>query len=230
MNSKYKKLELCWPGKDIEIKPEPRVLIENPEKSFGDPNTENMLIHADNLLALKALEQNFTGKIKCICIDPPYNTGTAFEHYDDGLEHSTWLSLIKPRLQLLHKLLNEKGCIWINIDDNELYHLKLLCDEIFGSKNFIATLPTIMNLKVNQDQFGFAGTHEYTIVYSKNKDKAEFNEYKLNDEELEDWEVDDLGYFKKGAPLRATGAESTRDDRPYMFYPILMELAAGLDN
>jgi len=92
MKSNYNKLELCWPGKDLEIKPEPRVLIEDPEKSYGESDTGNMLIHADNLLALKALEQNFAGKIKCIYIDPPYNTGNAFEHYDDGLEHSMWLN------------------------------------------------------------------------------------------------------------------------------------------
>ena len=105
MNSKYKKLELCWPGKDIEVKPEPRVLIEDPEKSYGEADTENMLIHADNLLALKALEQNFSGRIKCIYIDPPYNTGNAFEHYDDGLEHSIWLNLMYSRINILYKLL-----------------------------------------------------------------------------------------------------------------------------
>src|SRR5674476_966453 len=109
MNSKYKKLELGWPGKDLELKPEPRVLIEDPEKSYGETNTGNMLIHADNLLALKALEQNFAGKIKCIYIDPPYNTGNAFEHYDDSVEHSTWLSLMKPRLELLKMLLRDDG-------------------------------------------------------------------------------------------------------------------------
>jgi len=90
----YNKLELTWIGKGEEPKLEPRILIENPEYSYGDPKSENMLIHGDNLLALKALEQDFTGKIKCIYIDPPYNTGNAFEHYDDGIEHSLWLSLM----------------------------------------------------------------------------------------------------------------------------------------
>jgi adenine-specific DNA-methyltransferase len=101
MAKQLQKLELTWIGKGNEPKLEPRILIEDPSKSFGDPNSENMLIHGDNLLALKALEQNFSGKIKCIYIDPPYNTGSAFEHYDDGVEHSQWLSLIKPRLDIL---------------------------------------------------------------------------------------------------------------------------------
>jgi adenine-specific DNA-methyltransferase len=100
MANRKQKLELTWIGKDEELKLEPRILIENPDKSYGDPNSRNMLIHGDNLLALKALEQDFSGRIKCIYIDPPYNTGSAFEHYDDNLEHSTWLSLMRPRLML----------------------------------------------------------------------------------------------------------------------------------
>jgi len=100
------KLELTWIGKGEEPKLEPRILIENPEYSYGDPNSPNMLIHGDNLLALKALEQEYAGKVKCIYIDPPYNTGNAFEHYDDGVEHSLWLSLMKPRLDILRNLLS----------------------------------------------------------------------------------------------------------------------------
>jgi adenine-specific DNA-methyltransferase len=135
--SKKQKLELTWIGKDEEPRLEPRVLIEDPEKSYGDRSTQNMLIHGDNLLALKALEQDFTGKIKCIYIDPPYNTGNAFEHYDDGLEHSIWLSLMKPRLEILKNLLSKDGSIWISIDENEGHYLKVICDEIFGRNNFI---------------------------------------------------------------------------------------------
>lgn len=144
MNSKYKKLELCWPGKDIEVKPEPRVLIEDPEKSYGEADTENMLINADNLLALKALEQNFTGRIKCIYIDPPYNTGNAFEYYDDGIEHSLWLSLMKPRLDILRNLLSKDGAIFVQIDDEEASYLKVLMDEVFGRQNFINTVSVNM--------------------------------------------------------------------------------------
>ena len=166
MNSKYKKLELCWPGKDIEVKPEPRVLIEDPEKSYGEADTENMLIHADNLLALKALEQNFSGRIKCVYIDPPYNTGNAFEHYDDGLEHSTWLNLMKPRLELLYKLLSNDGSIWISIDDDESHYLKVLCDEVFGRRNFIANV--LWQKRTSPDnRLKLGPAHDHILVYGK---------------------------------------------------------------
>ena len=137
MSKNKQKLELTWIGKDREVNLEPRILVEVPEKSYGDKDTENMLIHGDNLLALKALEQDFAGKIKCIYIDPPYNTGSAFEHYDDNVEHSTWLTLMRERLTILHNLLAEDGSIWISIDATESHYLKVLCDEIFGRKNFI---------------------------------------------------------------------------------------------
>ena len=136
------KLQLTWLGKDKEIKIEPRILIENKELSNieNDPNTENMIIHGDNLLALKALESKYAGKVKCIYIDSPYNTGSAFEHYDDNLKHSTWLSLMKPRLEILRNLLSDDGSIWISIDDDEGHYLKVLCDEILGRKNYINTV------------------------------------------------------------------------------------------
>ena len=130
------KLELTWIGKDEQPQLEPRILIEDPSKSYGDKTAENMLIHGDNLLALKALEQDFTGKIKCIFIDPPYNTGSAFTHYDDGVEHSIWLSLMRDRLEILRQLLVEDGSIWISIDDNEMAYLRVLMDEVFGRSNF----------------------------------------------------------------------------------------------
>ena len=139
MTSKTQKLELTWIGKDNQPKLEPRILIEDPEKSYGDKNNENMLIYGDNLLALKALEQDFAGQIKCACIDPPYNTGNAFEHYDDGLEHSIWLSLMKPRIEILHRLLRTDGTLWISIDDDESHYLKVLCDEVFGRKNYVTS-------------------------------------------------------------------------------------------
>ena len=135
MANKPIKLELTWIGKGEEPVLEPRILIENPDFSYGDIKTENMLIHGDNLLALKALEQDFTGKIKCIYIDPPYNTGNAFEHYDDGLEHSIWLSLMKQRLDKLWMLLSKDGFLSIQIDDNEFARLYLLLAELFGENN-----------------------------------------------------------------------------------------------
>ncbi|MDE7363489.1 MAG: site-specific DNA-methyltransferase [Ruminococcus sp.] len=133
------KLELTWYGKDKEISVEPRLLIERPELSNTNlaPDTENMLIHGDNLLALKALESKYAGQVKCIYIDPPYNTGSAFEHYDDNVEHSIWLKLMRARLKILKNLLSFEGSIWIQIDDEEQAYLKVICDEIFGRNNFI---------------------------------------------------------------------------------------------
>ncbi len=171
MNNKKQKLELTWIGKDREINLEPRILVEVPEKNYGDKNTENMLIHGDNLLALKALEQDYSGKIKCIYIDPPYNTGSAFEHYDDNVEHSTWLSLMKQRLYCLRNLLRDDGSIFIQIDANEMPYLKLLLDEVFGRNNFINFIDVKTKIA------GVSGSHlgkslqdniEYIIGYAKN--------------------------------------------------------------
>jgi adenine-specific DNA-methyltransferase len=171
MNNKPK-LELTWIGKDQRPKLEPRILIEDPEKSYGDKNTENMLIYGDNLLALKALEQDFTGKIKCIYIDPPYNTGNAFEYYDDGLEHSIWLSLMRPRLELLKNLLSEEGKIFIQIDDEEQAYLRVLMDEIFGRQNFINTISVNMKNVAGASGGGedkrLKKNIEYIHIYAKN--------------------------------------------------------------
>lgn len=139
-NKKQQKLELTWIGKGEEPTLEPRILIENPEYSYGDPNTENLLIHGDNLLALKALEQDYTGKVKCIYIDPPFNTGNAFEHYDDNLEHSLWLDLMSRRISILYNLLSDDGAFFLHLDDDEVHYAKIICDEIFLRKNFIATV------------------------------------------------------------------------------------------
>lgn len=129
---KQGKLELTWVGKYDEKKIEPRILVEDISKSYGDPNSENMLIHGDNLIALQALQQDFAGRIQCVFIDPPYNTGSAFDHYDDGIEHSIWLSMIRKRLVLIHSLLAEEGVLWVTLDDNEAFYFKVLADEIFG--------------------------------------------------------------------------------------------------
>lgn len=141
------KLELTWLGKEHRPKLEPRILLEDPERSYHAPHRvaehdifDNRLIFGDNLLALKALEQEFAGKIKCIYIDPPYNTGSAFEHYDDSLlEHSVWLSMIRDRLEILRRLLRSDGFICCHIDDSEGHYLKVLLDEIFGRANYLTT-------------------------------------------------------------------------------------------
>ncbi|RZB34507.1 MAG: adenine-specific DNA-methyltransferase [Desulfobacteraceae bacterium Eth-SRB1] len=163
------KLELTWIGKDNLPKIEPRILIEDPEKSYGDRNSENMLVFGDNLLALKALEQDFAGKINCISIDPPYNTGNAFEHYDDGLEHSLWLSLMKPHLELLRALLSDNGSLWISIDDDESHYLKVLCDEIFGRRNFVANVVWEKKYSPQNDAKWLSDSHDHIIVYAKSK-------------------------------------------------------------
>ncbi len=172
------KLELTWYGKDKPIVVEPRILIENTALSncADDPDTENMLIHGDNLLALKALESKYAGQVKCIYIDPPYNTGSAFEHYDDNLEHSQWLNLMRPRLEILRALLSEEGTIWISIDDDEQAYLRVLCDEVFGRTNYIETIVwqraySPVNLKKT-----ISRSHDYILVYAKRMTK----DYRLN--------------------------------------------------
>lgn len=163
------KLELTWLGKEDEIKIEPRILIEDKEKSNckNDLNTENMIIRGDNLLALKALEQKYSGKVKCIYIDPPYNTGSAFEHYDDNLEHSTWLSLMKPRLEILRNLLSNDGSIWISIDADESHYLKVLCDEVFGRKNFIDEVVWQRSYSPINLKKTLSRCHDNILVYAK---------------------------------------------------------------
>ena len=133
------KLELTWVGKYDDKVVEPRILMEDVDKSYGDPTSENMLIHGDNLIALQALQQDFAGRIKCIYIDPPYNTGSAFEYYDDGLEHSEWLQMIYPRVQLLHELLADDGFLCCHIDDSESHYLKCVLDEVFGRANYLTS-------------------------------------------------------------------------------------------
>ena len=134
------KLELTWVGKNKNDEIEPRILIYDKTKSYGEKNSGNILIHGDNLLALKSLEKDYAGKIKCIYIDPPYNTGSAFEHYDDNLEHSIWLNLMYKRLMILKRLLSDDGIIFIQIDDNEMAYLKVVCDEVFGRNNYLNTI------------------------------------------------------------------------------------------
>ncbi len=181
MSSNKQKLELTWIGKDEELKLEPRILIEDPDKSYGDKSSENMLIHGDNLLALKALEQDFAGRIKCIYIDPPFNTGAAFEHYDDSVEHSIWLQLMQYRLELLRKLLREDGCIFIQLDDSEASYCKVLMDEIFGRSNYLNQLTISTN-----SPFGFKATSSslfkqanQLLLFAKDKQKFSFNKEKL---------------------------------------------------
>ncbi len=173
---KHQKLELTWIGKENRPRLEPRILLENAEKSYhaaerrSDKDIfDNRLIFGDNLLALKALEQEFTGKVKCIFIDPPYNTGSAFTHYDDGVEHSIWLSLMRDRLELLRRLLSDDGSIWITIDDNEAHYLKVLCDEIFGRNNFVANVIWQKKYAPANDAIWLSDSHDHLLLFAKNK-------------------------------------------------------------
>ncbi len=164
---------LKWLTRDEDIKhagrAEYRLLREVPENSYGDKNAENMIIHGDNLEALKALLPFYAGQVKCIYIDPPYNTGSAFEHYDDNLEHTTWLSMMYPRLELLRELLAEDGSVWISIDDDESHYLKVLCDEIFGRQNFIANCVWHKKHTRANDAKWFSDNHDHILCYAKNK-------------------------------------------------------------
>ena len=166
------KLELTWVGKYKRPKIEPRLLVEDKTKSYGDPASENMLIHGDNLIALQALQQNYSGTIKCIYIDPPYNTGSAFEHYDDNLEHSIWLNLMRERLILLKELLADDGTIWIQIDDEEQAYLKIVCDEVFGRSNFVnmisVNMKNIAGASGGGEDKRLKKNCEYILIYAKN--------------------------------------------------------------
>lgn len=165
------KLELTWIGKDKEERVEPRILIYDKEKSYGDQNTGNMLIHGDNLLALKSLEQDYAGKVKCIYIDPPFNTGEAFENYNDNMELSLWLNLMRCRLRMLYILLSEGGTIFIHIDDGNLGYLLLLLDEIFGRKNRLYTITFKQGAATGHKAInpGCVTTTNFILMYAKNK-------------------------------------------------------------
>lgn len=177
MSNNKPKLELTWIGKENCPRLEPRILLEDSEKSYHakhrvtkDDMFDNRLIFGDNLLALKALEQEFAGKVKCVYIDPPYNTGNAFEHYDDGVEHSIWLGLMRDRLELIKNLLSNNGSLWISIDDDESHYLKVLCDEVFGRMNFINNVIWEKKYTIANDAKWFSDNHDHILVYAKSKE------------------------------------------------------------
>ncbi len=252
-NSK-EKYQLTWPGKRNAIleanKNINKTLRPVNKKSVNFDNTQNIYIEGDNLETLKILQESYLNKIKCIYIDPPYNTGHDFVYLDNfnknekaelnesgqideynnklitnsetnGKFHSDWLSMVYSRIKVSRNLLCEDGIIIISIDDNEQVNLKKICDEIFGEKNFIACLPTVMNLKGNNDEYGFAGTHEYTLVYSKNAKIPIFNNLKIKDDIKvnKEWNKDDYGYYKLGT-LKGGGENGSRLLRPNLYFPI----------
>jgi adenine-specific DNA-methyltransferase len=224
------KLELTWVGKDNRPRLEPRILIEDTEKShhaaarFSEHDIfDNLLIHGDNLLALKALEADFAGKVKCVFIDPPYNTGSAFTHYEDGLEHSIWLGLMRDRLEILRRLLSSEGSLWITIDDNEAHYLKVMCDEIFGRQNFIGNIIWEKSDSPRMDAVFLSGRHDHLLVYAKDIAKTLWQRSDLDENNLpahyDKISPDGRKYYLK--PLRAMGGQGdSRATRPTLYYPL----------
>ena len=192
------KLELTWIGKDKRPKLEPRILLEDPSLSYHAKQRvnecdqfDNKLIFGDNLLALKALEQAYAGKVKCVFIDPPYNTGSAFTHYDDGLEHSIWLSLIRDRLEIIRSLLSDDGSLWITIDDAEGHYLKVLCDEIFGRPNFIGTVTWQKTTSVHNNAVMFSSATDMVLAFSKDITKFQMGRVQRSERNKSDYSNSD---------------------------------------
>ena len=180
--AKKQKLELTWIGKENRPKLEPRILLEDPAKSYHaahvvteDDRFDNRLIFGDNLLALKALEAEFAGKVKCVFIDPPYNTGSAFEHYEDGLEHSIWLSMMRDRLAIIRQILSNEGSLWITVDDNEAHYLKVMCDEVFGRSNFVANVIWQKRFSPNSTAQFISDSHDHVLMYAREKSSWQRN-------------------------------------------------------
>ena len=219
----HQKLELTWIGKDQRPRLEPRILLEDPARSYHAKQRvtdrdifDNRLIKGDNLLALKALEAEFAGKVKCVFIDPPYNTGSAFTHYDDGLEHSIWLGLMRDRLEIIRRLLAEDGSLWITIDDNEAHYLKVLCDEVFGRSNFVANVVWQKKYSPGNNQKGISSDIDHVLVYARNFVRWQWNLLPRSDKQdaaYKNPDNDPRGLWKASDLTRAEFRE--RD-----FYPI----------
>ncbi len=230
MTNKYR-LELTWIGKENRPQLEPRILLEDLEKSYHAKHRvtendlfENRLIFGDNLLALKALEQEFSGSVKCVFIDPPYNTGAAFDHYDDGLEHSIWLGLMRDRLEIIHRLLADNGSLWITIDDNEAHYLKIVCDEIFGRANFLGNVVWEKADSPRMDAEFFSTRHDHLLVFAKDRTLTSWNRLFIGEDMAPAHydKLDDTGrkYYLK--PLRAMGGQGdSRTARPTLYFPLI---------
>ena len=226
-------------------------LVPLKDQSVNFDESENMIIEGDNLEVLKLLQKSYHGKIKMIYIDPPYNTGGDFiypDNFKEGLDtylrysgqateqgfkvstnsenggryHSNWLNMMYPRLFMAKNLLRDDGIIFISIDDHELCNLRQLMDEIFGTENFIAILPTIMNLKGNPDNFGFSDTHEYVVVYARIKEKCQVGVFDIDESDLDEWSEDEWGLYKRADTLRRTGQDASRAKRPKGWFPIFI--------
>lgn len=226
MSNNKQKLELTWIGKDKRPKLEPRILLEDPTKSYHAKQRvtendifDNRLIFGDNLLALKALEAEFAGKVKCVFIDPPYNTGSAFAQYDDGLEHSIWLGLMRDRLEIIKKLLSDEGTLWITIDDNEAFYLKVLCDEVFGRSNFVSSIVWAKRVSPANDAKYFSSDHDFVLVYAKSKSQWKPNRLPRTESQNSYYKNPDNDHRGPWNSITYTG-NKTREERPNLYYPI----------
>ena len=197
-----------------------RLLEEVPELSAGDRGTGNMLIQGDNLEALKAMMPFYAGRVKCIYIDPPYNTRSAFEHYDDNLEHTRWLAMMWPRLELLRDLLAEDGSIWVSIDDNEGHYLKIVMDEVFGRANFVGNIVWQKRTSPANDALYFSKDHDNTIVFAKDKKLWKPNRLPLNLEQSKNYKNPDNDPRGPWNSAAYTCAKSI-DERPNLYYAII---------
>lgn len=215
---------LKWLTRDEDVRATERVpyrLIEEvPELSYGANDGDNMLIQGDNLDALKALLPYYAGQVKCIYIDPPYNTGSAFEHYDDNLEHSKWLAMMAPRLILLRDLLSEDGSIWVNIEDNEGHYLKVLMDEVFGRRNFVQTIVWSRKVSPANDARFFSNDHDYIYVYGKNISSLELHKLEREAKHNKHYTNPDDDPRGPWNSITFTGNKN-KSERPNLFYPVI---------
>jgi len=225
-NNRKQKLELTWIGKENRPKLEPRILLEDSEKSYHAAHRvtekdsfDNRLIFGDNLLALKALEQEFAERIKCVFIDPPYNTGAAFTHYDDGVEHSIWLSLMRDRLEIIYRLLSGDGSLWITLDDTEAHYLKIVCDEVFGRVNFVANVIWQKKYAKQNDASWLSTSHDHVFIYAKNKSVWRPNHVPKTPEQMKGYLNPDSDPNGPWQSVVYTCAKS-RQERPNLYYPI----------
>jgi adenine-specific DNA-methyltransferase len=237
-------------ARQLALTPSTGTLRPCPEDSVDWDTTQNLMIEGDNLEVLKLLHKSYAGKVKLIYIDPPYNTGKDFVYPDNfqdniknyleltgqveggqkissnteasGRFHTDWLNMMYPRLKIARNLLRDDGVIFISIDSSEATNLRALMDEVFGGENFIGLLPTIMNLKGNNDAFAFSDTHEFTVVYSKFRDLCAVNELPVAEESLDDWDEDERGLFKRADTLRRTGQDASRERRPNGWFPVFI--------
>ena len=238
-------------ARQLALTPSTGTLRPCPDESVDWDTTQNLMIEGDNLEVLKLLQKSYAGKVKLIYIDPPYNTGKDFVYPDNfqdniknyleltgqveggqkissnteasGRFHTDWLNMMYPRLRLAKNLLSDNGLVFISIDSSEATNLRSIMDEVFGSENFIGLLPTVMNLKGNNDAFAFADTHEFTVVYARNRENCVVFQLPVPEDSLDDWLEDERGLYKRADTLRRTGQDASRERRPNGWFPVFID-------